>query len=153
MSAQPVTLSTVSEYLAACLWVSLWDSQFDTRGVYRGSPTTQEETDRRNALRSAVEVFEFSANPPDAYFLYVKPRAEWSSLGNATTWTGQNLGECHLGSVFRSCFGDKRRALRLYAVNGFVYVGTYFCGAGDYARVKLSKRKGQPVRWRQEGAQ
>jgi hypothetical protein len=86
-----------------------------------------------NAERSNVEVFEFLNDPPAVYFAYVSRES-----AIVTTWTGQALsvGRAMLGREYRSNMGDKRRAISFFGVNGVQYHGTYYCGAGDYCRVK-----------------
>jgi len=64
------------------------------------------------------------------------------SSGLATTWTGEKLGDVQFGTSFRSSFGDERVSIRVYAVNGKIYAGTFYKSAGDYARVKMLKEKG-----------
>jgi len=87
-----------------------------------------------NEERSAVEVYEFQANPPDAYFLYVS-----ESKRLATTWTGDKLGSVSFGQEYRDNFGGKRVPITVQAINGRIYHGTYFKSSGDYARINLSK--------------
>jgi hypothetical protein len=36
--------------------------------------------------------------------------------------------------------GDTRVSIRVYAINGCVYHGTYYKSAGNYARVKISAK-------------
>jgi hypothetical protein len=90
------------------------------------SPTNEE--------RSAVEVHEFQAEPPDRYFLYIN---EAKKL--ATTWTGDKLGLVEFGKPFRDNFGGKRIPITVQAINGRKYHGTYFASSGEYARIKLAK--------------
>jgi hypothetical protein len=105
-----------------------------------------------NDDRSASEVYEFVTNPPERYFLYINhpevrstflseqaDSVRYGSSGLATTWTGEKLGDVQFGTTFRSSFGDTRVSIRVYAVNGRTYAGTYYKSAGDYARVKLVK--------------
>lgn len=102
---------------------------------------------------SALEVYEFVADPPERYFLYVKaPRiackggigsaedVHYGGSGLATTWTGEKLGDVQFGRTWRSVFGDTRVSVSVYGINGKTYHGTYYKSAGDYARVKMSKR-------------
>ena len=100
-----------------------------------------------NDERSAVEVFEFVKNPPARYFAYVKIYKQ-PKLGNAqleadryglvTTWTGDTLGGIYwVGLPFRGNMGDKRINIRVRAINGRSYAGTYYTGAGDYCRLKV----------------
>ena len=100
-----------------------------------------------NDERSAVEVYEFRAVPPERYFAYVK-LYDQPKLGNAqleadryglvTTWTGDTLGGIYwTGRPFRGNMGDKRINIRVRAINGRCYAGTYYTGAGDYCRLKV----------------
>ena len=89
-----------------------------------------------NALRSALEVWEFVHDIPTTYFLYINEKER-----KATTWTGQNLGNVSFGSSSRSNFGDERVPISVYAINGKKYHGTYYKSAGDYARIKLFKHQ------------
>ena len=88
-----------------------------------------------NDMRSAIELYEFCADPPNNYFLYVNLDGR-----KVTTWTGEKLG-CIVGfgRSFRSNFGDSRRYIWIHAINGKDYVGTFFESAGDYARIKALK--------------
>ena len=96
---------------------------------------------------SSMELYEFVTNPPERYFLYIKrptPPAG-CTLGFqrtiATTWTGEKLGDVISGSQYRSNFGDRRVPITVHAVNGKTYHGTYYCDAGDYARIRMAKQK------------
>lgn len=97
-----------------------------------------------NDERSALEVYEFCQNPPERYFLYIKLNPNgytgYGSSHMATTWTGEYLGDVQFGRTFKSSFGDTRVSITVAAINGRKYHGTYYKSAGDYARVKLSKR-------------
>ena len=95
-----------------------------------------------NEERSAIEVYEFCQTPPDRYFLYIS-FPEFGKPGIASTWTGENLGAVTFGRSFRSSFGDKRVPIRIDAINGKAYSGTYYSDAGNYARVKMCKKRGK----------
>ena len=105
------------------------------------SPPTNEE-------RSACEVFEFMRDKPDRYFLYIKEAEDmttkpgWRNFGwgQATTWTGENLGRVSFGRAWRDNFGGTRIPVTVFAINGETYHGTYFISAGQYARVKKAKK-------------
>lgn len=86
-----------------------------------------------NELRSAVETWEFNHTPPVKYFCYV-----CDDKGIITTWTGQKLAKCFFGKSYSSAFGDKRCSIEVRTAAGLVYHGVYYCGAGDYCRLKLS---------------
>lgn len=83
---------------------------------------------------SAIEVYEFVNDIPDKYFLYVDTKKNV-----VTTWTGEKLGNCHLGYKYTSNMGDTRQSIYVKAINGKNYSGTYFTSSGDYARIKLCK--------------
>lgn len=87
-----------------------------------------------NVLRSEIEVYEFINNIPDKYFLYISEIRK-----EATTWTGQRLGDIKFGREYRDNFGGKRVPVTVNAINGRKYHGTYYKSAGDYARVKIAK--------------
>lgn len=93
-----------------------------------------------NDLRSAIEVYEFNASRPDKYFVYVGTHSNECTHTTATTWTGQLLGTIKLGHVWTSNFGDKRQSITMMALNGDKYTGTYYRGAGTYARIKKVKK-------------
>ncbi|KRR21691.1 hypothetical protein [Bradyrhizobium retamae] len=88
-----------------------------------------------NEERSALEVFEFLRDKPARYFLYIN-----REKGVATTWTGEVLGRVTFGREYRDNFGGKRIAVRIAAISGDEYHGTYFVSSGDYARVQKVKR-------------
>lgn len=84
-----------------------------------------------NEERSALEVSEFKANLPDKYFLYIDENEK-----TATTWTGEKLGNVVFGREWCDNFGGKRQSIRIHAINGHEYAGTYFKSSGNYARVR-----------------
>jgi len=93
--------------------------------------------DVSNEERSALEVFRFCTNIPTAYFLYIDERRL-----AAITWTGEKLGDVSFGRKWRDNFGGTRVSIKVYAINGGVYHGTYFKSSGNYARVRLFKKVG-----------
>jgi hypothetical protein len=116
------------------------------RNSYKtGEPEAAGLNPPTNEERSALEVFDFVTNPPERYFIYVtRPKVQAGyTLGFqrtiATTWTGEKLGEAYLGGKFVSNFGDERYSITVRGINGKKYIGTYFAGAGDYARIRLAK--------------
>jgi hypothetical protein len=85
-----------------------------------------------NEERSALEVFEFCRDKPDNYFLYISNDQQY-----ATTWTGEKLGTVvQTSKPWRDNFNGTRVHIRISAINGAVYSGTYYKSAGEYARVK-----------------
>jgi len=90
--------------------------------------------DVTNEERSALEVFEFVANPPDKYFLYINEKDR-----TATTWTGEKLGAVSFGREYRDNFGGRRIPINVHTINGKTYHGTYYKSSGDYARIRVKK--------------
>jgi hypothetical protein len=103
---------------------------------YRPDDKPAHVPDVTNEERSALEVFEFVANPPDKYFLYISEKNR-----TATTWTGDALGNVSFGREYRDSFGGRRVPITVHAINGRTYHGTYYKSSGDYARVKAAKRQ------------
>ena len=102
-----------------------------------------------NAESSALEVYDFYTTPPERAFVYVRIVQNCGyyglrSYGQVTTWVGDKLGDLTLGDSYRDNFGGTRRAVTVKAINGAVYVGTYYQSAGDYARIRMSAAD----RWR-----
>lgn len=87
-----------------------------------------------NEERGEIELYEFVNDPPSTYFLYVN-----ETTRNATAWPGQVLGSVSFGREYRDNFGGRRVPVRIQAVNGRTYAGTYYKSAGDYARVRMVK--------------
>lgn len=98
-----------------------------------------------NAERGALELYEFMHDPPTVKFLYVTENKNGYDPHKAQTFAGDYLGRVYFGQRYRAAgFGGRSAAtervpITLYAVNGKRYVGTYFSGAGNYARVRLAK--------------
>jgi hypothetical protein len=89
-----------------------------------------------NDERSAVEVFYWLTDKPEKYFVYISAEKK-----QATTWTGETLGNVSFGREYRGNMGDKRQSVRIYGTNGRTYAGTYYKRAGDYARIKALKQR------------
>jgi len=87
-----------------------------------------------NEMRSKVEIYYFKKEKPKTYFIYIN-----ATTKKATTWTGDNLGNCRFGTPYKSNFGDTRQNIDVYGINGIKYHGTYFKSSGDYARIKAYK--------------
>lgn len=90
-----------------------------------------------NAETSNLEVFEWLHNPPETYFTYcTNVNGKWQ----VGTWTAQPISEwVRLGREYRSNMGDTRRSIEFMGTNGVRYVGTFYCGTGDYCRVRKAK--------------
>ncbi len=108
----------------------------DDRTSYRPEEIPADINPPTNAERSALEVFEFTRDKPERYFLYITEETKI-----ATTWTGEKLGTVVFGSQWRDSFGGTRVPVLIYAINGEHYHGTYYKSAGNYARVKKCKAK------------
>jgi len=96
-----------------------------------------------NDMRGKVEQYEFLHNPPEKYTLYYSERAinETGSFQTwGTTWNGEILGRIHTRKEWRDNFGGKRVSFTMSGINGKSYHGTYYKSAGDYCRIKLSKK-------------
>ena len=87
-----------------------------------------------NEERSQVEIFDFINDIPKRYFLYID---EKNSI--ATTWMGNELGGVSFGREWKDNFGGKRVSIKIKAINGKNYSGTYFKSSGNYAKIKLVK--------------
>jgi hypothetical protein len=105
---------------------------------YRPEDKPANVPDVTNEERSALEVFEFCATPPERYFLYISEDNQ-----TATTWTGDVLGEVSFGREYRDNFGGKRVPVWIRGINGKQYHGTYYKSSGNFARIRQSKR-GKP---------
>lgn len=88
---------------------------------------------------SLIEVYQFINDPPEKYFAYVKGYRGYCSVGELVTWTGDKLGTVTFGVKYRDNFGGIRVPIRVQAINGRVYHGTYFESSGDYARIRVCK--------------
>lgn len=120
---------------------------------------TPEQTAARNAAITAEEITRFLEDKPERVFLYIKQDTapslggdfRWSKgEGKATTWTGAHLGSVTFGREYKCpAFGgffSVRVPVRITAINGCTYAGTYYKSSGDYARVRKVKVKGKGER-------
>jgi hypothetical protein len=89
-----------------------------------------------NDEQSTLEVYDFVNEKPERYFLYIR-----EEMRQAITWTGDLLGSVSFGHAYRDNFGGLRVPIRIHAINGRTYAGTYYKSAGDYARVKAVKSR------------
>lgn len=125
-------------------WVDTIRNPKNGWASYKPEDKPADVPDMTNSERSALELYEWLANPPDKYFLYIthKPTFGFGSFVSdaATTWTGTPLGNVRFGREWRDNFGGTRQAVTVYGNNGVHYVGTYFKSAGDYARVRKAAR-------------
>lgn len=86
---------------------------------------------------SQLEVYEFMKNPPTKYFAYVTiPEHGGYKI---TTWTGELLGRVTHYGEWVSNMGDRRASIRVKAINGKMYHGTFYKSTGDYCRLTMSK--------------
>lgn len=127
-----LTLKKIKEYDDASLE---WRDRHKENGVPVDVSATFPHADKvTNELRSQVEVAWFVREKPTKYFLYINEKTK-----QATTWTGDVLGDVGFGRPWTSNFGDERVSVTIYAVNGCQYHGTYFKSSGNYARVRRGK--------------
>ena len=100
--------------------------------------------DQQNRITSQCEVAEFKSNPPERYFAYVK-EADGICPAHITTWMGDLLGTARLGTPYKVWgFGGNsstRQSIRVKAINGREYYGTYYRSSGDYCRLRVVKVK------------
>jgi len=98
-------------------------------------------TDQINNSFSRTEVARFVDEPPTTYRAYVNERDL-----TLTTWMGDVLGQIQLGHSYnvptRGYFPSTRQSIRVKAINGRWYTGTYYCSSGTYAHIMLTARKG-----------
>lgn len=93
---------------------------------------------------SSLEVYEFVNDPPKKYFAYVHRYQVRENLrtypDNVTTWTGEVLGRViDFGRPYKTNMGDERINIRVKAINGKEYFGTYYKSSGDYCRLTMKK--------------
>lgn len=98
---------------------------------------------------SRMEVYEFVHDIPSKYFSYVHMKEKtvtysqthtWKVPSHITTWTGEVLGTItDYGPTYKTNFGDYRIAIRVTAINGKRYYGTFYKSAGDYCRLTMCK--------------
>jgi hypothetical protein len=85
-----------------------------------------------------IEVYEFVHNLPQKYFLYVNEEKRV-----VTTFNGEQLGTITLlGAPYKApAFGgySTRQSIKIKAINGLTYSGTYYTSSGNYARIKAVK--------------
>src|SRR5574343_1756057 len=119
---------TKTEYARFRALIDLADKWIDSQRGRNGwaciDPKTAPEDYRAvtNEMRSQVEVYEFCAQPPERYFLYVKG-------DTATTWTGERLVAVSFGRAYRDNFGGERVPVTIRAINGRTYHGTHYKSA------------------------
>jgi hypothetical protein len=104
----------------------------------RENPTETGGDLAMNWQTSAREVVDFTSNPPARYFAYVS-----TDHKSITTWMGERLGSITSYHEYRvPSFGwpSVRVAIRVRAINGREYHGTYYASAGDYCRLKVCKQ-------------
>lgn len=119
-----------------CYTVTHEGKAYSPDGLAPINRLTNEET-------SALELYEFVTFKPSALFAYVhleKPSAFDAGDRYITTWQGDRLGTItYIGYAYRSNFGDTRRSIKIRAINGLIYSGTYYESSGDYCRVRALK--------------
>ena len=90
---------------------------------------TVEEPTWTNEELSQAEIQFFHDSKPEHYFAYV---LETSKL--LQTWAGDVLGDVKTLYHYTSNFGDNRCNIRVKAVNGLYYYGTWYTDY-DYCRI------------------
>lgn len=130
----PITSQEANDIRARSDAFAAW---LGNRRSYRDEDVPADVPRVTNDETSALEVFDFVNDPPARYFLYIN-----ETTCKATTWTGDVLGDVTFGRAWRANMGDARVSIRIRAINGRTYAGTYYKSAGDYARVKAMRRKG-----------
>jgi hypothetical protein len=131
-----MNIPTEGRYRTLKLKLAAFDRWLGKRRSYRPEEVPYGLT-VTNDERSEVEVYEFLNSPPLKYFAYVKsaPKAV------LTNWMGYVLGDIvKWGYAHKGNMGDVRVAITVRAINGYMYTGTYYKSAGDYARIKRGKR-------------
>jgi hypothetical protein len=141
MLGSPITKYQAADIRARDAALHAWMKANKTNS-YRREELPAEINPPTNDERSDCELFEFLHDPPRMYFCYVVQDKE-SGRWKVSNWPGAPLSEGRviLGNEYRSNVGDKRRSVWFRAINGKCYSGTFYCGAGDYARVKVTKEK------------
>jgi hypothetical protein len=141
MLGSPITKYQAADIRARDAALSAWMKANKTNS-YRREELPAEINPPTNDERSQCEIFEFLHDPPQTYFCYIVKDKE-SGRWIVSNWPGAPLSEGRviLGNEYRSNVGDKRRSVWFRAINGKCYAGTFYCGAGDYARVKMTKEK------------
>lgn len=93
-----------------------------------------------NEQIAEINEYEFFNFPPEKYFTYVLNTGSKDKL--VGTFTGKPLGKIiYLGTKFKTgsfpC--AERQYIKFVGINGFTYGGWFYCGSGDYCRVKKLK--------------
>ena len=84
-----------------------------------------------NAMRGRVEQYELLTNPPERFVAYVS-----SDGASITTWAGDRLGSCWLGSGWSVNSYVSSRMYQVHAtINGRTYTGRS-AGRGMYASLR-----------------
>lgn len=122
-------------------WVdSIRDKNGYARYRYSDIPEHIKDFHLTNDEISSIEEYEFFHNPPDKYYLYAfNIDFNHKYVG---TFTGRPLGKItFLGEKFKTGFfpGAERQYIKFIGINGYTYGGWYYCGSGDYCRVKKLK--------------
>lgn len=91
----------------------------------------QEETKKylgfeiTNEDRSKIELYEFMNVKPKEYFAYIDEKTS-----KMTNWMGEVLGNVQFLTT------SSRPSIKVTAINGVTYKGTYFKQSGTYCRIK-----------------
>jgi hypothetical protein len=128
---------TTTEYATLSNKIERFNLWLGNRCSYRPEEVPADLQIPTNEERSKIEVADFNREQPDKYFLYIDAKKRI-----ATTFTGELLGVVTFGREYE-CPGfyrpSTRVPVRIQAINGCEYFGTYFKSSGDFARIKKCK--------------
>jgi hypothetical protein len=112
------------------------------------SAATPEECRISNDERGELELHHFMTEAPLHLFAYVTKNRK-TGAWQCNAWPGQPFGRVWVGDPYKSpgFYGrpSTRRSVTLFAVNGWIYSGTFYQSSGDYARLKRTKQRVSPV--------
>jgi hypothetical protein len=104
----------------------------DQRAIVKAAGLKQAPT---NDDREDVAVYEFVRDKPEQLFCYIDGPHRRAKL-----WSDRSvIGTVELGRDYKTpAFGEAstRVPVKVHAINGCDYAGTYFKSSGDYARLK-----------------
>jgi len=107
----------------------------DVPAELRGVALSNEET-------RELELFEFERDAPEHLFCYVTRRDGAWQCG---TFAGGSYGRVTVGYSYKVpgfyCRPSTRRSVTLHAINGWIYAGTFYESAGDYARLRRTLKR------------
>lgn len=142
-----LTQNQANEIRARIEVYNKWTFQFRGKNKWTVIPAEQAKfapVQVTNEERGLLELFDFVAEKPDRYFAYVREINGKLGAAPITTWMGDKLGEViYAGREYRcpafGGYGSKRINIRVRAITGEVYSGTYYKSSGDYCRLRKVK--------------